>query len=364
MWDLDGALKSLNKNEQAIFAVCNRIKSAPDEDFLRWYPSPHGVQVSYSDGCLRLVAPPAFPRENNNCWSVIEQMLLWQRWFRLKGSQKIRDYPVNQRFLAKITHHSKTELPFIPNTLESHSYLNGLTGILWADDNMSIYDYSVGVEPVNNGPEYCEIIVSRLPALEPGQGLLNTSLPYSAEVETVSDGVISEFLPKLENLTFEQIFSLYHALLAKDWAIRQRVSYESLRYFNPLRRQRKAKTKPYADLIKSKGFSVSMDTAKDSVFLSIDVPLRNREEYASDVFLEYFYMFLRERKDIIQHLQAQKQRLSIYQKSPTPDGDNTPFECISQLLIQEFHIPIISPVEILYKPEAKVKTSMILTPAL
>lgn len=111
MWDLDGALKALNKNEQAIFAVCHRIKSVPDEAFLLWYPSAYGAQVSYSDGCLRLVAAPALPRENNNCWSLIEQMILWQRWFRLRGSTDVQNYPAKQRFLVEITHHSKAELP-------------------------------------------------------------------------------------------------------------------------------------------------------------------------------------------------------------------------------------------------------------
>ena len=362
MMYLEESLKLLNANEQHIFAVCKRLRGVSDKTFLTHFPPSHGTQISFDSSCLRVLSPPALPRKNNNSWSVIEQMLLWQRWLRLKKPAELRNFSANQRFLVDIIHHSKKELPFIPNTVEAHSYINGLAGILGVDDNLSVFDYSVEGAVHQEIPECCEISVYHtLPDVinhKPSKGL---NEPFMRCAGENAGRTINKLMPHLKDLSDEQLFSLYDALLEKDWSIREDIPYTSVGVYYPLRRAKSTRTKPYRELLEQSGFSIYERGSDEEVIISTNAPFRSRDQYASDIFSEFLYSFLCENESLIQRLQTRERRLLILQKNAFPDGDNIPFDDLFRVFGQICGIPLTGPIEIRYCPEAKVNTTIVLT---
>ncbi len=342
--DIKDAIRTLEQNEQRLFGVIDRIGSVPDNAFLQWFPSPCSIQITQEEWGLRLTAPPALPRDNNNCWSVIRQMELWKRYFRASGFTATADH--GQRFLAEIVHHTDENLPFVPNPIEAHSMLDGLTSILGIDDNLSVLDLSVRVEP---GPEYCEIRLTGLPKNN-GFSLSGTD-PFRFFDPENNDGSgkrINEMFLRLSSLDNNDVMGLYHLLLMEDQVIRDRLPYGVISQYYPLRKSRGASIDKYRKSLKEN--PIEIRTEGDTISIFSNAPLRSREQFASDCFLRALGQTLKQNDALLEPLRSRKNRLSICQKRLKPDADNLPFDAVFEKLSNAFLIPLEQEVSISYAP--------------
>ncbi len=348
-------LEKLNENEQSLFKVIDQISHISDFSFKTYFPvQNNGMSVSlYSWGGV-IVSPIPLPRENNNCWSIIRQMELWKRYYRLTSPFK---YDRKQRFKANITYFSKTALPFIPNPIEAHPMIDALTTILGIDDNLKKLDYSVGVEQILQGTEGCRIIVSQIdhPIYS-----YNVDSTHFSECESQSE--TSELLSHLYELEEKEIMSLYHSLLAENSKIRLGISLTDTVGSSFLRRRRKSNINGYRDQFKVHQFVISEPDSDGAFHISIDVPFRSREQLASDVFIKELDSFLNNHVQYDAVLGSPMYHLTISQKSAKPDGDNIPFERIVSVLQKENRFCLERRVDILYAPDMAPKTDLFFYP--
>ena len=47
--EINSVIEELEKNEQRILEVCDRIASIPKKDFMDWFPSSYGMQIVHED---------------------------------------------------------------------------------------------------------------------------------------------------------------------------------------------------------------------------------------------------------------------------------------------------------------------------
>lgn len=343
--EINSVIEELEKNEQRILEVCDRIASIPKKDFMDWFPSSYGMQIVHEDWGLRLISSPALPRRNNNCWSIIRQMELWKRWFR--GLNLRMDQGQNQRYVAEIWHHTNANLPFVPNPIEAHPMIDGLTSILGIDDNMTNLDFKFGVVP---GPEYCEIRIGCDPGKEgfpsPDFGAY---LPLEPVRESDFEARIQEMCQSFLTLNNKEIMGLYYLLLMKDCAIRSKLHYSILTRYYPLRRRKGTSVTAYQRTLKENPLRIVRKN--DVVSIVSNAPFRSYEQRAADLFLQRLYRCLQENTALLESLSGRKNRLSIFQKRAKPDGDNVPFDSIFKVIQTYCTIPLEPVVSVSYAPQ-------------
>lgn len=350
-------IKKLNDNEQSLFAVMDRISHVSDSYFKRYFPvANNGLRVILRSWGGVVIAPLPLPRENNNCWSIIRQMELWKRYYRLTAPYS---YDRKQRFKANITYFSKSSLPVIPNPIEAHPMIDALTTMLGIDDNLKKLDYSIGVEQISQGVESCRIIISqidRLPYLPEEEKL--TYLP--SEYESFSE--TKELLPRLYELSEKDVMLLYHTLINTNSQIRSEFSLEDIAGHSSFRRRHKSNVGNYRDLLKKHSFIFSQPDENGSFHISIDVPFRSREQLASDAFIKELEAFWDDCVQLKFPLNSPVYHLTISQKGSKPDGDNIPFERIISILQKKNRLHLEQRIDISYAPDMTVKTDLCFSP--
>ena len=352
------ALKKLKENDDKIVGVSRALDRISDDVFVKSFPSNYGIQVTNEDWGIRIVGPPALARENNNCWSVIEQMKNWKRWFRLVGVKRTRQN--GQRLLIETVHHTASELLFVPNSIETHPITNAVTTLFASDDNMSRVDHSISLEMDSEyGQEYCEMRIGTLP--ESGgfpKADFSSSTPLPPLPEHPLDDEICELFDSPVALSDDELITLYHLLLMKDRVIRYDLPYEILETHYPLRRRRLAKKKVYQKILDKSPFCI-IEAGTPTIVTK--APFRSCEELASDLFIWELYQFLSERRSWCAALQDGPHDLTILNKSVYPDGDNTPFDKVFSLLKSTFMIPMNDRINIRYTPDMDYGVCLVLT---
>lgn len=367
---IKNAVRRIEENERLLLDVARLIdQELPEEDFQRLFPVPYGIQISAGSNGLALAAPLPLPREWNNCWGIIRQMKLWKKWL----SGKVRHAGPGERYLAEVRYYSVSELPFIPNPIEIHPMIDGLTSILGMDDNLSRLDHFIRVLPLEKGPESCEI---RLVPLSGQQDLSAIESPPLASVSTDSCEEIQGKIQALmgdergwdsfceeENeecfrrLGSEKVMDLYRLLLALDQALRSEISYSDFEDYYPLRKSSGFYRKQYAELFSSHPFClVSSPDNTNSFFVTSNVPFLSRERGSSNLYAKELSRFLLENADQIPYHKGVSYRLEIRQRGKKPDGDNLPFDSISKALRKRNSIHIIPELRITYSPDSPFQT--------
>lgn len=350
-------IKKLNDNEQSLFAVMDRISHISDSCFKSSFPvANNGLRVILRPWGGTVIAPLPLPRENNNCWSIIRQMELWKRYYRLTAPYS---YDRRQRFKANITYFSKSPLSMIPNPIEAHPMIDALTTMLGIDDNLKKLDYSIGTKPALHGVEGCRITISQLDLDAPS--LTDELLAdFSAGKGGVSE--TAALLLRLQELDEKDIMQLYHALINENSSIRSRISMVDIMKHSSFRRRRKSNVGEYRKLFQKYPFELSEPNENGVFHISIDVPFRSREQLASDVFIQELDAFLGSRLLPTSHPNFPAYHLTISQKGAKPDGDNIPFEHIISILQKGNRIHLDSRIDISYAPDMIVKTDLCFSP--
>lgn len=353
------ALRELKKNDDKIVVVSREMRRIDDNFFVENFPSQYGIQVYDEDWGMRIIGPPALARENNNCWSVIEQMDQWKRWFRLIGVE--RSVRKGQRLLIETVHHAESGLHFVPNSIETHPITNTVTTLFCSDDNMSRADHSISIEKDSKyGQEYCEMRIGVLP--ETGgfpSADSGSSGPLPPLPERLLDDEICGLFDSVHTLPDFDLIKLYHLLLMKDRVIRHDLPYEIMEVYYTLRRRSLAKKKVYQKILDKNPFCI-LETGTPTI--AIKAPFRSCEEYASDLFIMALYRFLSERRSWCGALQDGPYDLTILNKSVYPDGDNTPFDKVFSTLKTTFMIPMNDRINIRYAPNMGYGVCLVLTP--
>lgn len=344
------ALEELKRNDRKITETAEKILRIPDEDFVKRFPPLYGIQVIHEAWGLRLISPPALPREDNNCWSVIRQMELWKRWFWITDAG-LFDWEPRRRFLAETIHHTATPLPFVPNPIETHPIIDRLTSILITDDNLACLDHSIAVEnDAVDGQEYCEIRIGKMPKADTFPPAKFNSLlqPKQFENSDFFDEEIETLFSCLSTLEHEEVFNLYNLLLMKDHVIRSDLPYGIINDYYPLRKRRLASVAKYQKTLDKHPLQIIQEGTPSIV---TNAPIRSYEEAASDTFIVVLDEFLRKECEWCRSLQGNEYSLVILQKAAKPDGDNLPFDSIFRLLKVNHQIPLNDAIKIRYAPE-------------
>lgn len=367
---IENAVRRIEENERRLLDIARLIdQEMPEEDFQRLFPVPYGMQISAGSNGLALTAPLPLPREWNNCWGIIRQMKLWKKWL----SGKVRHAGPGERYLAEVRYYSVSELPFIPNPIEIHPMIDGLTSILGMDDNLSRLDHFIRVLPLEKRPEYCEI------RLNPLSGQQDLSVIESPPLALVFPDSCEEIQRKIQELMgdekgwdslceeekkerfqrlgSEKAMDLYSLILAMDQALRSEVSYSDFESYYPLRKRSGFFRKQYAELFSIHPFClVSAPDNNNSFFVISNVPFLSRERESSNLYAKELSGFLLENADQLPYYKEVSYRLEIRQKGKKPDGDNLPFDSISKAIQKRNSIHIIPELRITYSPDSPFQT--------
>lgn len=371
---IENTVRRIEKNEWLLLDMAWLIdQEMPKEDFQRLFPVPYGIQISASSNGLTLTAPLPLPREWNNCWGIIRQMKLWKKWL----SGKVRRARPGERYLAEVRYYSGTsELPFIPNPIELHPMIDGLTSILGMDDNLSRLDHFIRVLPLEKGPEYCEIRLiplsgqqQDLSEIEPPP-LAPVSPERCEEIQGKIQGLIGdekgwdslceeEKKERFQRLGSEKAMALYRLTLEMDQALRSEVSCSDFENYYPLRKCGGFCRKQYAELFSIHPFClVSAPDNSNSFFVISNVPFLSRERESSNLYAKELSRFLLENADQIPYQKGTSYRLEIRQRGKKPDGDNLPFDSISKAIQGHNFIHLIPELRITYSPDSPFRTTI------
>lgn len=362
------AMKELRGNDRKMGEVIKELLARPKENLKQWFPSKHGIQVRVEDGYVLLTGPVPLARDDNSCWSINAQMDLWHNylWDYLWGNGvfSVVKKTEDGRHLAEIRHIANAEIPFIPNTIEAHAYINGLAWIIGMSDSMEKMDYSVSYEIDRQQQEHCEIRIYSNPKQE--DAFCKLVLPKPPETDDALGQEIAEKIdfdnpPELKALSMMEIMSLYNYLLLRSEQIRKAAPYVSMMDYYPLKQDvASVRRKDYRKRLKEKGFLVNASSEGDRISFISDENFRSISSVASTEYVVALYQFLLDRPEMVEQLKEKRRTLIIRNGVKIPDGDNIPFDSIYRVFCECFEIEMDGRVQIQYVPSKTERSVLIL----
>ena len=341
--------------EKALQKMCSFTKFVSDTAFIKEFPHQQAISITQEPYGLRLLTYPALSRTNNNCWAVIDQMEVWRRYFRLQRIQ----FPYG-KYSASIVHHLP-QTTAIPNTVEAHSFLNGICYILGIEDMPEMLDISVSVSPSNaeNGAfELCMIsATSDLYTRCLSGEKISFSWAHNCDDAVEILGNTLQFLDESFSFSETEIMRLFALVSNAYLEIRKEICFSN----SLLREKRGTSIKQYAKMLKDNPFRIDCNSANGTVSVLTNAVFRNREQPASILFPNALFEYLNGQQIVPGN---SKWRIEILRKTSDCDNDSIPFDMIFLVLKEFFEIVESEPLLVRLDKEISANTCICLHPIL
>lgn len=339
--------------ERALRRMCCLTEYIPDPVFVRNFPKRQAVQISPKSWGMRLVSYPALHRAANNCYPIIQQMKVWKRFFSQQGYSS----PLG-RYLAAVVYHG-SNCSSIPNTIEAHSFLNGMCSILGIDDAPETLD--LAVSSVFTGKDVGAFEISMI---SEKCGLYNEVM----KGKQVSFPIEDTFRGSIQKLRFSSfllagnsdyldtdIMELYALISSAFYEVRSSI----LSSVNSHLRQKRSSVPNYEKMIQENPFLMKICNKSQEISITTNAIFRSREQAASATFLSALFSFLSTQNPPRSGCIF---RLEIVRKKANCDNDNIPYDMVFDVLSKFFHLSSNAPIVVRYDANATWNTCLNLLP--